>query len=119
MSWLRKFLRSMSCILIREWEEPRVSGFFFKAMVQAVLLFKSETWMVNPCMGKALGGGSDPGGEMADGTAPAEDTGREVEMHLGSNGKGGGGVIDNGGIHQAAPEYGRIVHRYAITVRPV
>ena len=38
-------------------------------------------------------GVSDPGGNMADGTAPAEDTGREVEIHLGSDGKGGGGFL--------------------------
>ena len=35
---------------------PRVSGFFFKAVVQAVLLFRAETWVVTPRMGKALGG---------------------------------------------------------------
>ena len=35
---------------------PRVSGFFFKAVVQAILLFGSETWVANPRMGKALGG---------------------------------------------------------------
>ena len=46
----------MSCILSREGETPRVSGFFFKAMIQAVLLFGAETWVVTPCMGKALGG---------------------------------------------------------------
>ena len=30
---------------------------FFKAMVQAVFLFGSETWVVTPCMGRSLGGG--------------------------------------------------------------
>ena len=55
--------------------------------------------MVTPCMVKARGGGSEPGGDMDDGTYPAEDTGREVEIHLGSGGKGGGGIIDNGGLY--------------------
>ena len=32
-----------------------MSGFFFKAVVQEVLIFGSETWAVPPCMGKALG----------------------------------------------------------------
>ena len=34
---------------------PQVSGFFFKAMVQAVLLFGSKTRVVTPIMGKAMG----------------------------------------------------------------
>ena len=56
---------------------------------------------------------------MVDGTAPAEDTGWEVYIHLSGNGKGGGGVLYNGGIHPASLEHDRTVHRYAITVRPV
>ena len=35
-------------ILSREGERPRVSGFFFKAVVQSVLLFGEETWVVLP-----------------------------------------------------------------------
>ena len=35
----RKILR----VLRREGETPRVSGFFFKTMIQAVLLFGAET----------------------------------------------------------------------------
>ena len=46
----------MSRILSREGAAPQVSGFFFKAVVQAVLLFGAETWVVTPCMGKAVGG---------------------------------------------------------------
>ena len=46
----------MSRILIREGAALRVSGFLFKAVVQAVLFFISETWVVTSRMGKALGG---------------------------------------------------------------
>ena len=35
---------------------PRVFGFFFKVVIQAVLLFGAETWVVTPRTGKALGG---------------------------------------------------------------
>ena len=42
-------------ILVREGASPRVSGMFFKAVVQAVILFGSEMWVMNPCMGRALG----------------------------------------------------------------
>ena len=48
--------RMMSRILSREGATPRVSGFFLKAMIQAVLLFGAETWLVTSYMGKALGG---------------------------------------------------------------
>ena len=45
----------MTRILSREGAEPRVSGFFFKAVVQAMLLFGLETWVVIPRTGWALG----------------------------------------------------------------
>ena len=48
--------RRMSYILSREGVTPRVSGLFFKAVIQAVLLFRTETWVVTLRMGKALGG---------------------------------------------------------------
>ena len=43
LSRARGVWRSMTRILSREGAQPRVSGFFFKAVVQAVLLFGSET----------------------------------------------------------------------------
>ena len=70
-------------------------------------------------MGKALGGGSGPGSETVDRTAPAEGTGQEVDTHLGGEGKGGGGVLEDVVIHPEVPEHGHTVHHYAITVRPV
>ena len=51
-----------------------VSGLFFKSVVQAVLLFGSETWVVTPRMGSSLGGVPGPGGETSYGTAPAAET---------------------------------------------
>ena len=56
---------------------------------------------------------------MADGTAPAEDIRREVDINLVDNDKVGGGVIKDEGIHQAEPEHGHTVHLYTITVIPV
>ena len=110
----------MLLILSREGTAPRVSGFSFNAVVQAVLLFRSDTWVGDyPRMGKALGGVSVQGGKTDDRTAPAEDTRQEVEIHLGGDGTGGGGGLGGGGIHQALPEHGHTVNCYAITVRPV
>ena len=40
----------MTRILSREGERPRVFGFFFKSVVQSVLLFGVETWVLTPCM---------------------------------------------------------------------
>ena len=45
----------MTRILGWEGDNPRVLGIFFKAMVQAVLIFWSETWVPTPRMGRALG----------------------------------------------------------------
>ena len=42
-------------VLSREEARPRVSGFFFKSVVQFVILLGAETWVVTPCMGPALG----------------------------------------------------------------
>ena len=40
----------------REGATARVSGAFFKGVVQQVLLFGDETWVVNPRMERALSG---------------------------------------------------------------
>ena len=37
--------------------QPTVIGDFFKAVVQAVLLFGLETWVMTPRMVRSLGGG--------------------------------------------------------------
>ena len=79
-------------------------------MKQAVLLFEAETWVVTPEWERTWGV-SDPVSYMADKTAPAEDNGRDVEIYLGSVGKGGSRFLDDGVIRQAAPEYGCKVYR--------
>ena len=56
LSQARKVWSRMPRILSREGVALRVSGLFFKFVVQAVLLFGAETWVVTPRMGKALGG---------------------------------------------------------------
>ena len=43
-------------ILRREGATPRISGYFFKAVVQQVLQFGAETWVVAPKMERALSG---------------------------------------------------------------
>ena len=56
---LQTVSRRMSRITSREGEGPRVSIFFFKSVVQLVLIFVAETWVVTPRMGRVLGGFQD------------------------------------------------------------
>ena len=56
LSWARKVWSRIPGIISREGAAQRVSRFFFKSVVQAVLIFGADTWLVTPRMGKALGG---------------------------------------------------------------
>ena len=44
----------LSRILIQEGADLKVSGSFYKAVTQAVLLFGAETWVLTPRMERAL-----------------------------------------------------------------
>ena len=55
----RSVWRRTTSILSREEAEPKVSGFFFKSVVQLVLLFGTETYVVTPHMIQVLGGFQD------------------------------------------------------------
>ena len=46
----------VSCVLWSENASPRVCGMFYKATVQSVLLFRSETWNLSPSAMKCLEG---------------------------------------------------------------
>ena len=50
MSKARNIWMRMTRILIPEGVDPKVSGLFFKVVVQAVLLFGEETWFLTPQM---------------------------------------------------------------------
>ena len=52
----RKVWSRISRILIREVAAPQVSGLFFKAMAQAVLVFGADTWVVTPAWTRPWGG---------------------------------------------------------------
>ena len=51
----RKSCARLMKILGQEGAKMRVSGISFKTVVQVVLLFGSEIWVMNPCMERALG----------------------------------------------------------------
>ena len=69
-------------IISREGAELRVSGFFFKAMVQAVLIFGSETWTVTPRMGRDLGGFQDQVARRLTDLIPQQKTDEKREYNL-------------------------------------
>ena len=58
--WAKTVWSRILRIISREGATPRVSGFFLKTVIQAVLIFKAETWVVTPRTGKDLGGGFRP-----------------------------------------------------------
>ena len=50
----RKSWTRMKRILIREGVDPKISGFFFEAVVHVVLLFGSDMWVLTPWVERAL-----------------------------------------------------------------
>ena len=52
----RKSWSQYSRILGREGTNPRVLRVLFKTVVQAVIIFQSDMWAMNPCMSRTLGG---------------------------------------------------------------
>ena len=52
----RKCWSRVSCVLRAENAPPRVCGMFYKATVQAILLFGSETWNITTTMQSRLEG---------------------------------------------------------------
>ena len=46
----------MTIIFSKEGADPQESRFFFTDMLQAVMIFGVETWVVKPCMGSVMGG---------------------------------------------------------------
>ena len=70
----RAVWKRMERVLGREGGDLRVSGFFFKSMAQAVLLLGSETWVVTPRIGRALGGLPDQVGRHLAGRLPRHKT---------------------------------------------
>ena len=71
--------------------------------------------MVTPSMVRVMGGVPEPGGAASDRAATAAENRREVGVHLGRNGKGGGGVSDYRGVYLEKAEHGHTVHFYAIS----
>ena len=105
---------------MREGAAPQISGFLFKAVVQLVLIFGRETWVVTPRMDQVLGGGfQDQVVQRLTGVSTAETSGRKMGVYLSSGGKRGGGVQGDEGISSEKAEHICKFHIYAIDYEPV
>ena len=91
MAKARAVWRRITNIFIRKGARSWVYIFFFKDLVQLVLLFYAETWVVTPRMGRVLGGFQE---EVARQPTSVSCGGGETEvgLNLGRNGKRVGGV---------------------------
>ena len=69
----REFWRRMKRILSREGARLGVFRFFFEAVVQSVLIFGAETWVLTPAWDGSWGF-SGPDDAATDGAAPAVET---------------------------------------------
>ena len=56
LSKARKRWGTVSRVLVRDGANPKTMAMFYKAVVQSVLLFGSETWVISERMLKALSG---------------------------------------------------------------
>ena len=119
LSRARAVWKWMTRILSREGAEPRVSIFFFKAVVQAVLLFGLETWVVTPRIVRVLGGFQDQVPRRLTRRIPWQKNDGKWEYTSAATKKGGCRFPENGGVHSATTEHGHTVHCYVITARPV
>ena len=62
--------RRLTRIFIKEGTAPQVLGFFFKAVVQSVLIFGAEIWVVTPHIGWVLEGFQDQVAQRLTGRLP-------------------------------------------------
>ena len=46
----------LSRVLVQEGVDAQISGMFYIAVVQALIIYRSETWVMSPRIGKTLGG---------------------------------------------------------------
>ena len=105
----QKIWGRLSQILIREGADKRVSGNFFKAVVQAVLLFGADTWVLTPRIERALESFMHGATRRITGKNPRRGG---VTMDLSSS----EGVHARGGVrrdpegHHKEAEYGCAIH---------
>ena len=73
----------------RDGDSPRMSGMFFKAVVQLFIIFGAETWVVTPLIGREFWGVPTQGCMTDHGEAEPADIVRNVGLpYAGYNNSG-------------------------------
>ena len=85
-------------------------GFFFKAVVQSVLLFAADMWVVTPPHGTDPGGFPIPGVADPDGAGNIEEVAWNMGVLLFGGGERGGGVQTDGKLYSAKVVYGCVLY---------
>ena len=88
-------------------------------MVQAVLLFCSDTWLVTPCMGRALGGFQDQVARQMTGRLLWRKTDSKWWYTSAEMAREEAGFHTMEDYILQTTEHNLTLHRYAITARPV
>ena len=95
--------------MIQEGEYPKVSGHLFKAVVQAVLLFRAETWVLNTRMERALSSFQHRFARRLTGRQPRRG-GWELGIYSAGGVNGGSGLRGDWDIRHKEAEYDRSVY---------
>ena len=85
----------LSLVLIREGEYAQTSGRIYVAVVQAVMLYGSETWVMTPLIERGFWRIPPQGGQKADGDTTSYSTVWWMGVSS-TGGSNGGGVIKGG-----------------------
>ena len=97
-------------ILGREVTYRRKVGRFYVAVVQAVPLFGSKTWVLTPPVGEIPRGVSPPGGAEDGGHGTQKLTGWDMGVPTHWDGDGNGGTGGDWGVYLPLPENGCTTH---------
>ena len=92
---------------------------FFKEVVKEVLIFGSETWVMTPHMGGALGGVSTQGIQTYNWEVTKVAGGWELVIPTAGDGNSGGGFQGDGIVCYEESEYSRAIHCYAADYGPM
>ena len=87
-----------------------MSGNFFKAVVQAVLLFGAETWVLTPRIERALESFLHGAALRITQKKTAERGGWAMDIPSSEGSHSRGGVRSNSEGHHKEAEYGRAIH---------
>ena len=115
----RKSWAHLSRIMGRERTSNSVSGIFFNAVVQAVLIFGVETWVVKLLIGRALGGVPTKGSKTDHGEIDIAASGWDLVLTSAGYSNAGSRIRKYGRVCAKEAEYGYTIHRDVTNYGPL